>query len=106
MTSTALFEAVRFPMALVGVLCSLLFNLGTISLVVVEQVGGEACVLDFSVDSFTGGFRRAGVCLATTFAVFEALVFPNVFAALESGFLPADTFFGGGCGGWVAGLRF
>jgi hypothetical protein len=84
----------------------LLFNLGTIGLIVVKRVGGKAYVLDFSRDSFTGGFGRVGVYLATTFTVFEALVFPNVFVALESGFLLADTFFGGGYNSWVAGLRF
>jgi hypothetical protein len=80
-------------MAFVGVLCSLLFDLRTIGLIVVEWVGGKACVLSFGTDGFVGGFRRVGVGFVTTFTVFEPLVFPNVFAALESGFLPADTFF-------------
>ena len=93
-------------MAFRGVFDSLLFNLGIIGPVVVDRVRGEGWTLDFGVAGFAGGFSRLGVCFATTCAVFRPLVFPNVFAALESGFLPADTLFGGGCGGWVAGVRF
>jgi hypothetical protein len=106
MASTVFFDAVRVLIAFVGVLCSLLFDLRTIGLIVVKWVGGKAYVLSFSTDGFVGGFRRVGVGFVTTFTVFEPLVFPNVFAALESGFLPADTFFKGGCSGWVTGLRF
>ena len=53
-----------------------------------------------------GGFGRVGACFSTTFAVFELLGFPSVFAAFKSVFLPTVDFLGSGCGGWVADLRF
>jgi hypothetical protein len=66
-----------------------------IRLLVIEWVGGRDCV-----DSFAGGFNCMGACFATMFVVFEPLVFPGVFAASESGLLPVNTFFGGGCSDW------
>jgi hypothetical protein len=104
--STGFFCIFRVPVALIEVFYRLSFDLEVIGWVVVDRIGGECWTLDFGADGFVGGFGRAGDCFATTFPIFNALVLPNVFAASESGFLPADTFFKGGCGGWVAGLRF
>lgn len=55
---------------------------------------------------FTGRFLVARACILVFLEVFDVRSFPNVFAALESGFLPADILFGGGCSGWVEGGRF
>jgi hypothetical protein len=38
--------------------------------------------------------------------VVNVYFFTNVFVALESGFLPADTLFRGGSSGWVVVRRF
>lgn len=65
---------------------------------VVDRVGGEGRTLDFGADGFGGGFGRLGACFSTTSVLCEPLVFPNVFAALKSGFLEADAVFEGGCG--------
>ena len=55
---------------------------------------------------FTGRFLVASACILVFFEVFDVRFFPNVFAALESGFLLADTLFKGSCSSWVEGGRF
>jgi hypothetical protein len=50
---------------------------------------------------FAGRFLVAKACILVFLEVFVVRFFPNVFIALDSGFLPADTLFEGGCGGVV-----
>lgn len=72
----------------------------------VDRVGGEGWEVGFGAGGFTGGFVRADDCFSTTFTLFDPGLFPIVFAALESAFLPTADLFAGGCGGWVEDLRF
>jgi hypothetical protein len=58
------------------------------------------------VDGFAGRVLAVRACILVFLEVFDVRLFPNVFAALESGFLPADTLFGGSCGGWAEGGCF
>jgi hypothetical protein len=51
------------------------------------------------VYGFAGRILAVMACILVFLDVFVIRFFPNVFAALESGFLPADTFFKGGCSG-------
>jgi hypothetical protein len=55
---------------------------------------------------FAGRFLVAKACILVFLEVFVVRFFPNVFIALDSGFLPADTLFEGGCGGVVGRWRF
>jgi hypothetical protein len=55
---------------------------------------------------FAGRFLAARACILVFLEVFDVRFFPGVFAALERGFLPADTLLKGGCGGWVDVGRF
>jgi len=49
------------------------------------------------VDGFAGRLFDARACILVFLAVFDVRFFPNVFVALESGFLPANIPFRGGC---------
>jgi len=52
----------------------------------VRSGGFEARLLH----GFTGRFLVARACILVLFEVFDVRSFPNVFATLKSGFLPAD----------------
>lgn len=53
-----------------------------------------------------GRFLVAKACILVFLEVFVVRFFPNMFVALESGFLPADTLFEGGCGSVIERWRF
>ena len=97
--STTDFCTSHVPVAFSFTFYRLLSNLEAIGLVTVNGVEGEGWILDFGADGFGGDSGRLSACFSTTFALFEPLVFPDVFAALESDLLEVDTFFEGGCGG-------
>jgi hypothetical protein len=80
----------------------LLRGLVTLLVVVVKRRVFGAGLLH----GFAGRILADMACILVFLDVFVVRFFPNVFAALESGFLPADTLFEGGCGGCVEGLRF
>jgi hypothetical protein len=74
----------------------------TLFVVVIERRAVGARLLH----GFAGRFLSAWACILVFFEVFDVRFFPNVFMALERGFLPANTLFEGGCGGWIEAGRF